>query len=166
MAWNLEKCPKGRRALALAIRRFSCKRPSGAIPAGHGIDRHAANGDTRCRGCESRRSSRLLTVADFPANPKITSMMRKILSMTGLTDLLLADCVEPSLLVGYEPNENFLSFNHSFTGAAADDVRARAEKLCGMRKQAAIQTSRTCSLTQCTINYQYMDAADAAKHGQ
>ncbi len=98
--------------------------------------------------------------------------MRKILSMTGLTGLtgltalLLAGCAEPSMLVGYEPNENFLSFNHEFTDAAAADARARAERLCGLRKQAVIQTSRSCSLTQCTTNYQCIDAADAAKYGR
>lgn len=92
--------------------------------------------------------------------------MRKILSMTGLTALLLAGCAEPSMLVGYEPNENFLSFNHEFTDAAAADARARAERLCGLRKQAVIQTSRSCSLTQCTTNYQCIDAADAAKYGR
>lgn len=92
--------------------------------------------------------------------------MRKILPMTGLTVLLLAGCAEPGLLVGYEENENFLSFNHPYTDGAIADVRTRAERLCRLRKQAVIQTSRTCSLTQCTTNYQCIDAADAAKYGQ
>ena len=92
--------------------------------------------------------------------------MRKILSMTGLTALLLGGCAEPSMLVGYEPNENFLSFNHPSTDGAVADARARAEKLCGLRKQTAVQTSRTCSLTQCTTNYQCIDAADAARYGR
>ena len=83
-----------------------------------------------------------------------------------LAALLLAACADKSLLVGYEKDENFLSFNHSFTDAAAADVRTRAERLCGLRKQAVIQTSRTCSLTQCTTNYQCIDAADAAKYGR
>lgn len=83
-----------------------------------------------------------------------------------LAALLLAGCADKSLLVGYEKDENFLSFNHPFTDVAAADVRARAERLCGLRKQTVIQTSRTCSLTQCTTNYQCIDAADAGKYGQ
>lgn len=86
--------------------------------------------------------------------------------IAALTVLLLAACAERSLLVGYEPNENFLSFNHAFTDEAAAKVRARAESLCGLRKQAVIQTSRVCSLDQCTTNYQCIDAADAAKYGR
>ena len=91
---------------------------------------------------------------------------RPALAITFVAALLLAACAEKSLLVGYEENENFLSFNHPFTDAAAADVRVRAERLCGLRKQAVIQTSRTCSLTQCTTNYQCIDAADAAKYGR
>lgn len=86
------------------------------------------------------------------------------LPIVGLAVLLLAGCAEPSMLVGYEENENFLSFNHPYTDGAAADVRARAERLCGQRKQVAVQTSRTCSLTNCTTNYQCMDQTDAARH--
>ena len=91
---------------------------------------------------------------------------RPALAITFVAALLLAACAEKSLLVGYEENENFLSFNHPFTDAAAADVRVRAERICGLRKQAVIQTSRTCSLEQCTTNFQYIDAADAAKYGR
>jgi len=91
---------------------------------------------------------------------------RPALAITFVAALLLAACAEKSLLVGYEENENFLSFNHPFTDAAAADVRVRAERICGLRKQAVIQTSRTCSLEQCTTNYQCIDAADAAKYGR
>lgn len=91
---------------------------------------------------------------------------RPALAIALLAVLLLAGCADKNLLVGYEPDENFLSFNHPFTDAAAADVRARAERLCGMRKQVVIQTSRTCSPEQCTTNYQCIDAADAAKYGR
>lgn len=91
---------------------------------------------------------------------------RPALPILGLAVLLLTGCADKSLLVGYEKDENFLSFNHAFTDAAAAEVRARAERLCGIRKQAVIQTSRTCSLTQCTTNFQCIDAADAAKYGK
>ena len=83
-----------------------------------------------------------------------------------LAALLLAACAETSLLVGYEPDQNFLSFNHPFTDAGAADVRTRAERICGLRKQVVTQTSRICSLEQCTTNFQCIDAADAAKHGK
>jgi hypothetical protein len=91
---------------------------------------------------------------------------RPALPILGLTVLLLTGCAEKSLLVGYEPDENFLSFNHPFTDGAIADARARAERLCGQRKQVVIQTSRSCSLTQCTTNFQCIDAADAAKYGR
>ncbi|MBK7024931.1 MAG: hypothetical protein IPH41_16005 [Sulfuritalea sp.] len=91
---------------------------------------------------------------------------RPALAITFVAALLLAACAEKSLLVGYEENENFLSFNHPFTDAAAADVRVRAERICGLRKQAVIQTSRACSLEQCTTNFQCIDAADAAKYGR
>jgi hypothetical protein len=83
-----------------------------------------------------------------------------------LAALLLAGCADTNYLVGYEPDENFLSFNHPFTDTAAADVRTRAERLCGLRKQAVLQTSRSCSLAQCTTNFQCIDAADAAKYGK
>ena len=91
---------------------------------------------------------------------------RPSLAMAFLAALLLAACAEKSLLVGYEENENFLSFNHPFTDAAAADVRTRAEKICGLRKQVVTLTSRSCSLAQCTTNFQCIDAADGAKHGK
>ena len=83
-----------------------------------------------------------------------------------LAVLLLAGCAETNYLVGYEPDQNFLSFNHPFTDAAAADVRARAVRICGLRKQVVTQTTRNCSLAQCTTNFQCIDPADAAKHGR
>ena len=88
-----------------------------------------------------------------------------MLRTVSLTLLLLTGCAgTDNLLVGYEKDENFLSFNHPYTDQAAADVLARAERLCGLRKQVAVQTSRTCSLTNCTTNYQCMDQTDAAKY--
>lgn len=92
--------------------------------------------------------------------------LRVALPVALLAALLLSACGEKNLLIGYEKDENFLSFNHAFTDAAAADVRARAERLCGLRKQAVIQTSRSCSLEQCTTNFQCLDATDAAKYRQ
>ncbi len=92
--------------------------------------------------------------------------LRVALPVALLAALLLSACGEKNLLIGYEKDENFLSFNHAFTDDAAADVRARAERLCGLRKQAVIQTSRSCSLEQCTTNFQCLDATDAAKYRQ
>jgi hypothetical protein len=78
--------------------------------------------------------------------------------------LLLAGCVE-NHLVAYDTDKNFLAFNHPLTDKAIADVRARADRLCGQRKQVAIEASKACSLKECTTNYQCVDAADAAKYG-
>jgi hypothetical protein len=62
----------------------------------------------------------------------------------------------------YVSEENYLTFDHAFTDATAEAVRKRAEAHCAIRKQAAVKTSSTCSLTRCTTNYQCMDPAAAA----
>jgi hypothetical protein len=90
-------------------------------------------------------------------------MNRKLL-IASLTILLLAGCVDNQLLA-YGTDENYLNFNHAFTDKAIADVLARAERLCGQRKQVAIQTSKVCSLTQCTTNYQCVNQADVTKYG-
>jgi hypothetical protein len=97
----------------------------------------------------------------------LAAMNRKpFLPIAVLASFSLASCAETNYLVGYEPDQNFLSFNHPFTDAAAADVRTRADRICGLRKQVVTQTSRSCSLAQCTTNFQCIDAADAAKHGK
>jgi hypothetical protein len=90
--------------------------------------------------------------------------MNRMVRIAGLTILLLAGCAD-NLLVSYSRDENYLTFDHLFTDKAIADVLAKAEKLCGLRKQVAIQTSRACSLTKCATNYQCVDAADAVKYG-
>jgi hypothetical protein len=52
---------------------------------------------------------------------------------------------------------NYITFEHPFTDVAAEDVRIRAGKICEQRKQSAIKTVSTCSLTKCTTNYQCID---------
>ena len=91
--------------------------------------------------------------------------MNSPLLTVSLAIMLLAGCAENSMLVSYDKDENYLSFDHPYTDKAVADVLASAEKLCGQRKQVAIRTSRTCSLTKCTTNYQCVDAADAKKYG-
>ena len=95
--------------------------------------------------------------------------MNRVLLISALTGLLLTGCAKNPLLdnelVSYASDENYLNFNHPYTDQATADVLARAERLCGQRKQMAIQTSKTCSLTKCTTNYQCVDAKDVIKYG-
>jgi hypothetical protein len=58
---------------------------------------------------------------------------------------------------------NYLTYEHPFSEAAAAAVRRNAEGTCRQRDQAAVETSRTCSLTRCTTNYQCMDETDARR---
>lgn len=91
-------------------------------------------------------------------------MMNRTLLISGLTILLLAGCADYQL-VSYDSGENYLNFNHPFTDKSIAEVLARAEALCKQRKQVAIQTSRICSLSQCTTNYQCVDQADVTRYG-
>jgi hypothetical protein len=90
--------------------------------------------------------------------------MNRTLLISSLTILLLAGCVNNQLLA-YGTDENYLNFKHPFTDKAIAEVLAKAEALCGQRKQVAIQTSKVCSLTQCTTNYQCIDQADVTRYG-
>jgi hypothetical protein len=95
--------------------------------------------------------------------------MNGTLLIPGLTILLLAGCADSQLfdnqLVSYSADENYLNFNHPYTDKATADVLARAERICGQRKQVAIQTSKTCSMTKCATNYQCVDAENVKKYG-
>lgn len=59
---------------------------------------------------------------------------------------------------------NYMTFEHPFTDAAAENVRRRAGRLCEQRKQAAIRTESACSLTKCTTHYQCVDRANATTY--
>ena len=63
----------------------------------------------------------------------------------------------------YVAEGNYLTYDHPFSEAAAAAVRKSAEGICRQRDQTAVETSRACSLTQCTTNYQCMDDADARR---
>jgi hypothetical protein len=56
---------------------------------------------------------------------------------------------------------NYLSYEHPFTDAAAAGARKTAERECSYRKQVAVRTGGTCSLTRCTTNFQCMGQKDA-----
>ena len=90
--------------------------------------------------------------------------MNRTMLIPGLAILLLARCVEYQLM-SYNDDSNFLSFNHPFTDKAIAEVQAQAVKLCGERKQEAIQTTKSCSLSVCTTNFQCVKKADVFEYG-
>src|SRR5262245_12914960 len=55
-----------------------------------------------------------------------------------------------------------LVFEHAFNDSAAAETRRRANNQCSQRREAAVETSRTCSLTLCTVRFICMNKADAA----
>ena len=57
---------------------------------------------------------------------------------------------------------NYLTYDHAFTDAATESVRKNAESLCRQKKQVAVRSSGTCSLTRCTTHYHCMKPAEAA----
>lgn len=56
---------------------------------------------------------------------------------------------------------NHFTYEHPFSEAAAQAVRKNAEGICRQRDQVAFESSRACSMSQCTTSYQCMDEADA-----
>jgi hypothetical protein len=58
---------------------------------------------------------------------------------------------------------NYVTYDHPFTEASAQAVRKNAEGICRERNQAAFESSRACSLTQCTTSYQCMSEEDARR---
>jgi hypothetical protein len=76
--------------------------------------------------------------------------------------LIVAGCAQqPWVAEG-----NYLTYDHPFTEAAAESARQNALGRCRQRDEIAIQTSRVCSLTQCTTSYQCISADDARKIGE
>jgi hypothetical protein len=79
-----------------------------------------------------------------------------------VTLLLVAGCSQqPWVAEG-----NYFTYDHPFTEAAAESARQNALGRCRQRDEIAIQTSRVCSLTQCTTSYQCISADDARKIGE
>jgi len=72
--------------------------------------------------------------------------------------LLAAGCAQTTEIEG----SNYTTYEHPFTDRAEQDVRQRAEKFCAKKKQAAVRSSRACSLERCTTSYACVDR-DGAK---
>ena len=89
--------------------------------------------------------------------------MKRTILIFGLL-FLLGGCAEYQL-VSYNTDSNFLVFNHPYTDKAQAEVLARAEKLCAQRKQVVIETTKICSPTKCTTNYQCVPQSDIGKYG-
>ena len=58
---------------------------------------------------------------------------------------------------------NYLTFRHAFTEAAAERARKNAEKHCAEVKLIALRTRSTCTMTECSTDYQCMDREEAAR---
>ena len=83
---------------------------------------------------------------------------------------ILTGCADNTLMWTDEDqvrflDTNYLSFDHDFTEKASEDVRIRAERLCGYRKRIAVQTERACTLNFCTTNYQCVTKKDVKAYG-
>ena len=57
----------------------------------------------------------------------------------------------------YVYEDNYLTYHHPFTDAAAEAVRKNAEKDCAERKQDAVKTRSVCSMKECTTHYQCVE---------
>jgi len=87
--------------------------------------------------------------------------MPGIMSQNART-LLLAACLPACTPYDLTVTQgNYLTFEHPFTDAAAEDARRRAVSLCAGRKQVAVRSQNVCTLTLCTTTYQCMDKEDA-----
>ena len=91
-------------------------------------------------------------------------MTTKTIFIACLSAVLLAGCVDYQIVFS-DPEENYLSFNHPFTDKAIAEVQAKANQLCEQRKKEAVQTTKSCSLTKCTTNYQCVKKEDITKYG-
>ena len=58
----------------------------------------------------------------------------------------------------------YVTYEHPFTDAAAENARKGADRHCAQRKLAAVKTGGTCTLTRCTAHYQCMKAEEAATY--
>ena len=90
--------------------------------------------------------------------------MRTTLLIAASALCLLTGCMEYQITFA-NPEENYLTFNHPFTDKAIAAVEAKATQLCEQRKKAVIQTTRSCSLTKCTTNFQCVAREDISKYG-
>ena len=79
--------------------------------------------------------------------------------LAGLLAALAGCSVEPTIMAG-----NYLTYNHEFTETAAEEIRKNAEKLCGQRKQAAVQTRSVCTLKRCVTDYQCVNPKDPLEY--
>ena len=90
--------------------------------------------------------------------------MRTTLLIAASALCLLTGCMEYQITFA-NPEENYLTFNHPFTDSAIASVEAKATEMCAQRKQGVIQTSRACSLSKCTTNFQCVAQKDITQYG-
>ncbi len=87
------------------------------------------------------------------AEVKPSAVHRSLVTL--LVAMALAGCagtVRPLIM-----QDNYLTYEHALTDAAALSVQRNAEKMCAIRKQSAIKTRSVCSLKECITHYQCVD---------
>ena len=60
-----------------------------------------------------------------------------------------AGCTAPIIM-----QDNYLTYDHDFTETALQNIQSNANRLCGQRKQVAIQTRSVCTLERCVTDFQ------------
>lgn len=59
---------------------------------------------------------------------------------------------------------NYLTYEHDFTDAAAQDVKKNAESLCRQRRQDALKVDSVCNLQKCFTHYQCVNPKDPLEY--
>src|SRR5262245_23195582 len=79
---------------------------------------------------------------------------------------LCAGCGGQALLNSLPPNTfiegDRMTIEYAFTDAAAESAHKRAEAICSQKREVAVRTGGTCSLTRCLAYYQCATQAEAA----
>lgn len=107
-------------------------------------------------------------VRDDPKGRQATAVHAIVLPMRVLllatSFLACAGCGMPRDYVNIEGgNPKYYSFQHAFTEAAANSTHARAEMYCARVKLVAVKTRSTCTMTECSTDYQCMNSEEAAR---
>lgn len=82
-----------------------------------------------------------------------------------LSLFVVAACAGCGGIQPIRSEENYLTYEHAYTDAAAAATRKSAEEICTKRKQIAIRTQNVCSLSSCFTTYQCTDKAEARESG-
>ncbi len=88
------------------------------------------------------------------------------LASIGLLGALLSTGCAYYQVEDYTKSANFLTIKHPYTDKDLAEARAEAKKLCGDKKQVALQTEKVCSLSTCSTTFQCEDSANVMQFGE